>query len=123
MRAERVARSVLEELTGLLREVKDPRVADVGLVTVTHVRVSDDLGVARVQVVMRRFDGEPATSEQIEELLAGLNHAAPFLRRQIGKALRAKKVPELRFHFDEVGDKAARVEELLAEIAAQPKSS
>ena len=86
MRAERVARSVQEELTGLLREVKDPRVADAGLLTVTHVRVSDDLGVARVQVAVRRFDGQPATDEQIATVLAGLNHAAPFLRRQIGKA-------------------------------------
>jgi ribosome-binding factor A len=121
MRAERVARSVQEELTGLLREVKDPRVADAGLLTVTHVRVSDDLGVARVQIALRRFDGQLANAEQTETVLDGLNHAAPFLRRQIGKALRAKKVPELRFHFDEVGDKAARVEELLAEIKSETK--
>lgn len=118
-RAERFARSVMEELARLLPSVKDPRVVDAGLITVTHVRVSDDLGVARVLVALHPYGelDQKQTATKRAELVKGLGHAAPWLRRELGRALRAKKVPELRFVYDETEERAERVDALLREIA------
>src|SRR5947209_15382432 len=113
-RAIRFAESVRMELAELLPAVKDPRVSDAGLLTITHVRVSDDLSVARVQVAVHGAD-----EEKLKGVLKGLASAAGWLKREIGRRLRAKKVPELRFHLDDTDDKAGRVEELLRQIAAE----
>jgi ribosome-binding factor A len=113
-RALRFARLVQEELGELLARVKDPRVADAGLLTVTHVRVSDDLGVARVQVALHGADDDKRRA-----LLKGLSSARSYLQGELGRRLRTKKVPELRFHFDDTDDRADRVEELLRQIAAE----
>jgi ribosome-binding factor A len=102
------------ELAALLPSVKDPRVSDAGLLTVTHVRVSDDLSVARVQIAVHGAD-----EAKQRDMLKGLGSAAGWLKREIGRRLRAKKVPELRFHLDDTDDKAGRVEELLRQIAAE----
>jgi ribosome-binding factor A len=113
-RAVRFAESVRMELAELLPQVKDPRVSGAGLLTVTHVRVSDDLSVARVQVSLHGAD-----EEHQRAMLKGLGSAAGWLKRELGRRLRAKKLPELRFHLDDTDDKAGRVEELLRQIAAE----
>jgi len=113
-RAVRFAESVRMELAELLPTVKAPRVSDAGLLTITHVRVSDDLSVARVQIAVHGAD-----AEKQKGVIKGLTSASGWLKREIGRRLRAKKVPELRFHVDETDDKADRVEQLLREIAAE----
>src|SRR5260370_28963728 len=116
-RAERCARLVGEELSILIgEELKDPRVAEAGLVSVTHVQVSADLGMARVFVWL--LDGSPV---QQKRLLEGLESARPFLRRELGLRLQAKKVPDLSFRLDDGEERAARVEQLLAEINRESK--
>jgi len=122
MRAERFARSVQEELSTLLSSVKDRRVSEAGLLTITHVRVSNDLGVARVQIAVMPYGGGEIDMEQTAALLEGLARAAPYLRRELGRSLQSKKIPELRFHFDETGERAERVEAILAEIKAAAPS-
>ena len=115
-RAIRVAESVRMEVAELIREVKDPRVTAAGMLTVTHVRVSDDLSVARVLLAVH-----DASDAQKRDLLKGLERAHGYLQRELGRRLRAKKVPQLRFHVDETDARADRVEELLREIAAERK--
>jgi ribosome-binding factor A len=110
----RFARLVQQELGELLAKVKDPRVAEAGLMTVTHVRVSDDLSVARVLIALHGAD-----QERQRALLKGLASARPFLQGELGRRLRTKKVPELRFHLDETDDRADRVDELLRQIARE----
>ncbi len=117
-RAERVARMIQEELGGLLPGVKDPRVSEAGLITITKVRVSDDLSVANILVTLHG-----GTPEQLKSLLAGLHSARPFLQRALGKNLSAKKIPELRFRSDETDERAGKIEALLAEIAQERKPS
>ena len=112
-RALRVAESVRRELTELVREVRDPRVQGATLLTVTHVRVSDDLGVARVQISV--------IGDDPKGVIAGLERARGFLQREIGKRMHAKKIPELRFVLDDTQEKAGKVEELLREIHEQEK--
>jgi ribosome-binding factor A len=110
-RQERFARLIQEELAGLMREVKDPRVADAGLITITHVRVTADLGLARVAVALHG-----GTPERERALAAGLERAAPFLRAELRRRLDSKKTPELRFEIDHGADAAARVGAILNQL-------
>ena len=91
----------------VLRKVRDPRV---GLVTITSVEVAGDLGSARVYV--RTQD----PNDELNESLAGLEAAAPFLRRELGRSLHLRRVPELRFQRDHSLDQARRIEEILSDV-------
>lgn len=102
------------ELAELIRtDVRDPRV---GVVTVTAVEVTSDLGVARVYV---RALGEP---EEVDEALAGLDAAASFLRGALGKELSIRRIPELRFQRDESLEHATRIEEILSEVLPEDEA-
>ena len=114
LRAKRVGAQIREALTDLLsRGVSDPLLE--GLV-VTGVTVSDDLGIARVKV--RFLSG---SDDARRSALDHLARARKRLRHGVGNALRLKRVPELLFVYDSGVDHALRVEELLAEIAAESK--
>ncbi|MCB9759189.1 MAG: 30S ribosome-binding factor RbfA [Alphaproteobacteria bacterium] len=107
-RAERTAELVHAELARLLRtEVKDPRV---GVVSITHVRMSGDLRHATVHIAPLGGRGDS------EEMLAGLNSALGFLRREVGRALRLKHAPALHFRVDDGVDEAVRMTELLTRM-------
>jgi ribosome-binding factor A len=104
-RPERVAHLVQSELARLLiREVKDPRLR---LVTVTAVKMTPDLRVARVFVRTLEEGAAPAG------LVRALERAAPFLRGEIGRALGLRVTPELRFAYDVLPDTARRLDQLL----------
>jgi ribosome-binding factor A len=106
-RPERLAEQIKEEVSLIIAgEVEDPRV---GFVTVTDARVSPDLRHAKIYVSVLGSD------EQTAESLAALKHAAGFIRRQLGHALRLRRTPELHFVYDETVRTAARIEELLSE--------
>src|SRR4051812_2907858 len=111
-RADRVAHLLQHELAELLRELKDPRVQGATLLGITHVRVSDDLGVARV--LLSIIDPEPL------EVLKAVGRAQRFMHGQLLRRLRAKKIPELRFYLDETEERAGRIDALIKEVAAEP---
>jgi ribosome-binding factor A len=110
-RPERVAHLVQAELAALFLRANDRRLHDV---TVTAVRMSPDLRVARVYV--RTLAGEGAR----EPTLRALARAAHFLRGEVGRALGLRMTPELRFEYDTTPDTARRVDDLLRE-AGPPK--
>src|SRR5262245_2272304 len=114
-RKVRVAEAVLKTLTEALSygEVKDPRVAENGLITITHVEVTGDLRLAKVYVVVTGGDDK--------EAIKGLASAAGFLRHLVGDTLSTKNVPELRFFLDDQFDRGQKMEQLLAEIASEKK--
>ena len=91
----------------VLRKVRDPRV---GPVTITGVEVAGDLGSARVYVRSQN------PIDELNESLAGLEAAAPFLRRELGRSLHLRRVPELRFQQDHSLDQARRIEEILSDV-------
>ncbi len=88
-------------------KVRDPRV---GRVLVTGARVTPDLWMARV--FFRILD----EGRELDEVLAGLEAAAPFVRKELGKVLRIRRVPELRFLHDSTLDSALRIEQVLKEV-------
>lgn len=105
-RADRVADQVREAIAELLLrgDIKDPRI---GMVTLTGVRMSDDLRHAKVffSVV-----GDAATQKRT---LAGLRSAAGFVRREVARRLQLRFAPEVMFEFDAGPERAQRVAELL----------
>jgi ribosome-binding factor A len=106
-RIERVNQLLREEIAALLRrEVKDPRVATV---TVTDVETTSDLKHANVYV---RTLGEDVP---VEEAIAGLESAEGYLRRELGRTLRLRRIPELQFRADRALEHARRIEDLLDE--------
>lgn len=106
-RIDRLNEQLKRELAGLIRtRLRDPRVDGV---TVTDVRVTSDLSLARVYV---RTLGE----EDRDACLEGLTAAGPYLRRILGAELKIRRVPELRFTFDERLDQALRIEQILEEV-------
>ena len=110
-RPERVADQIREEVAQLIaREVHDP---GVGFVTITRVRVSPDLQLARVYYTL--LGDEKARRETAR----ALGRAAPFLRRQIGHRLRLRRVPELEFFYDESIAHQDRIERILQELKSE----
>ena len=107
-RPERVADLIRTELAQLLeREVKDPRI---GFVTITGVRVSPDMGTARVGITVL------GDQEKQAESLKGLAAAAGFLRSELAHRLQLRRTPALRFEIDEMVESERRIEELLAQL-------
>lgn len=103
-RVEQQIQRTLGEL--LLLEVKDPRVRGV---SVSAVEVSRDLGVAQVWVSLLDPDDDP------EEALSGLRAASGFLRAQVGKQLKLRRVPELRFGRDTSIRRGSEISRLIDE--------
>lgn len=88
-RADRVADLIQCEISDiLLKHVRDPRI---GAVTITGVKVTDDLRLAKIYFV------ELAQDTIHAETLAGLEKATGFLKRELGKRLQLRCVPDLIF--------------------------
>jgi ribosome-binding factor A len=114
-RTERVAGELREIIGEIIarREIKDPRVQGVTLITVTHVRITGDLRQAHAL-----FTVHDAGEAELQHVREGLNHASGYFRHAIARRLRLKITPALTFEIDRVFEKAARVEHLLQELAA-----
>ncbi len=93
-------------------EIKDPRVSDAGIITVTHVTVTGDLHQARALFMV--YGADEAKLKGVKE---ALNKASGFWRRKIGERLRVKFTPTLTFEVDRVFESEERVERALREIA------
>ena len=107
-RQARVADQIRADLAELLaREVHDP---GIGFVTLTRAKVSSDLQVAHV---FYTTIGDHAVRRNTAR---ALERATPFLRRQIGARLRLRRVPELKFIFDESIEGQDRIERLIQEL-------
>ena len=113
-RLARLNEQIKREISELLRtEVRDPRV---GLPTVTAVEVTADLWLARVYV----RPGPTHDGDSPGELLEGLVTAAPFIRRALGRTLKVRRVPELRFLPDRTLEEAFRIESILRDVLPDP---
>jgi ribosome-binding factor A len=110
-RPARIGEEIRQELSELLtREVKDP---GIGFITITYVKVSPDLQVARAYYTLMGDDDNAR-----KQTARALERATPFLRRQIAGRLRLRRAPELTFQFDESVEREQRIEALLQEIHA-----
>lgn len=104
-RPRRVAGLLQKELAPLIqRELNDPRIKDI---TLTTIDVSRDLKNARVYITLL------AGKETGKEAVAALNHAVPFMRKQLRGRLDLRGVPNLKFIYDESVERGANLSALI----------
>ncbi len=110
-RKVRVGEQIRRELSHLIsRELKDPRI---GMVTISDVEVSGDFAHAKVFYTVL---GEDSASESTQQ---GLERAAGFMRRQLGKELTIRRTPELHFVYDSTQEEAARLDTLIVKARSR----
>ena len=110
-RSEKLAETIHETVSMLLsRGLNDPRI---GFVTITAVDVTDDLSLARIYFTT--FGDELARKESE----SGLNSAKGYVRRELGRVLTIRHIPELVFKFDNSQEYGNRIDSILKEIAAE----
>lgn len=111
-RTQRVADYLQRELAALIQhEVRDPRV---GMVSITGVDVSRDLGHAKIYCTEMGSN----SSEDARESLEVLNKAAGFLRSQLSRDSNMRTVPQLRFYFDASIGRGRELEDLIKRAAS-----
>jgi ribosome-binding factor A len=108
-RPDRVGDQIRQEISELLSRgaVHDP---GIGFITLTRVKVSPDLQVARVYYTSM---GDPKARRETEK---ALERATPFFRRQVGSRLSLRRVPEIEFRFDESIGHQDRIEQILRDL-------
>lgn len=89
------------------RKLKDPRL---GFVSVTRAKVSADLSYASV------YFSVIGSKSDTERTMTCLEHAANFIRSELGRRLHIKRIPELRFFYDDSSVKGARIERILKNL-------
>lgn len=109
MRPERVGQEIQAAIGRMLTrgELRDPRI---GYITITGVKVSPDLKVARVYYSMMGTDKEKADTQQ------GLEAAKGYVRREVTAAVQLRFSPEIFFTFDESVETGDRIDRLLREV-------
>lgn len=109
-RSSRVGHELQKEIAIILqREIKDPRL---GMVTVSGVDISRDLAYAKVFVTFLN-DEDP---EIVEQGLQVLNDAKGYIRTLIGKAMRLRIIPEIKFFYDESLVKGMQMSTLVSDV-------
>ena len=104
-RVSSLLREVLSEV--MLGSVKDPRAAQA---TMTEVEITPDLREARVYVHISGDDQER------REVLAALNSAAGYIRREVGQRIRLRTTPTIEFRYDGSIEYGSRIEQRLREL-------
>ena len=92
-RSDRTAEDIKREIIDIMRKLKDPRIH--GMLTVVRTEVSSDLSYAKIYI--SAMEGIETAKESVK----GLNSAAGFVRRELGKCLRLRKAPEIKFIPDD----------------------
>lgn len=112
-RTRRVGEQMQRELAQLIQqEIHDPRL---GMVTVSAVKVTRDLSLARVYITVLGEDADPAQSLKV------LSGASGFLRHELARRMVIRSVPELRFQFDESVVRGREISSLIDEALAEDR--
>ena len=107
-RPTRVAQEIRRTLSQmLLREAKDPRFQKINI---TECKISKDLSIAKVHFALI---GHNADDPEVLETLAALEKATGFFRTEVGKKLRLRIVPHIRFYYDSIPEHAQHMEDLI----------
>ena len=101
----RINEDIHRELSALLRNIKDPRVTQ-GMISITAVDTSSDLGQAKVYLSVYGMQNQ-------SELNKGLKSASGHLRYELGRALKLRHTPQLKFILDESLERGANINTIL----------
>lgn len=107
-RTQRIANRIRDELSEIIiYEASDPRLNGV---SVTDVTIDRELAFADIYV--SAFEG----SQRSQEIIAGLEHAQGYLRRQLAHRIDLRTFPQLRFHWDPTFEHAEHIDKLIASL-------
>ena len=105
-RIGRINDDIQRILSDRLRQVKDPRVSDQGMITITRVDTTGDLRYAKVWLSVYGLKDE-------KEFKKGLKSASGWLRRELGNTLKLVYTPELVFEVDHSIEYGAKISGIL----------
>ena len=109
-KSDRVAEDIKREIIAIIRdEIKDPRVQG-KLLTVIRVEVSGDLSYAKAYI--SAMEGIETAALAVK----GLTAATGYIRREVGKRLRLRKTPELKFVADDSVEPGMKIFKMLDDI-------
>ena len=110
LRNERVRKELMREISDILRrEVKDSRIS--GIVSILDIEVSHDNSFAKV------FYSVFGSDEQKEKTIEAIEKNTPKIRYEVGKRIRLRLTPELRFIYDDSIERGTKVTELINKIS------
>lgn len=110
LRNERVRKALMREIADILqKEIKDSRIS--GVVSILDVEVAHDNSFAKVYYSV--FGSE----EQKEKTIEAVTQNTPKIRYEIGKRIRLRLTPELRFIYDDSIERGSKVTELIDKIS------
>ncbi len=116
-RSQRIADQIQRDLAQLVQTgLKDPRI---GMITINDVRVSRDMGYADVYITLLTAEEMNENSEEVKLTLEVLNKAAGFLRNELGRAIKIRTIPHLRFYFDKTVGEGRRMSSLIAKARSK----
>lgn len=115
-RTDRVASEIFRTLTEILhKETKDPRLQSVNL---TECKVSKDLSIAKVYFTVI---GSNESDEMAQDAIKALEKAKGFFRTEVGKQIKLRITPEIRFYYDSSAENASHIESLIFKALHQKK--
>jgi len=114
-RPKRVAQLIQKEINAILqKQIKNPQL---GFVTITGVKVTDDLQHAKVYFTVYGSEQERISTEKL------LKKMTSFVRYHVGQRIRLRYTPEIVFQYDETIERAARIDELINKIQKEKSNA
>ncbi len=105
----RLAEDIKREITAVLRDIKDPRIAN-GIITIVRCEVSGDLSHCKVYV------SDLNGFEKTKEVVKGFQSASGFIKRHISNAFKMKRCPEFEFIADNSSEYSQKINQMLKDI-------
>lgn len=106
---ERITEDIKRELTAILRELKDPRITN-NFISIVRVTVTNDLSYCEVYI--SAIEG----LEKAKESVKGLKSASGFIKRELGRRLEIRQIPELIFHATDSIEYSANISKILNDL-------
>ena len=107
-RIDRVSEEIKRELSGIIRELKDPRINE--FTSVTGVDVTNDFKFAKAYISVM------GDKKSADDTIEGLKRAAGFVRREIGQRLKLRYTPQFTFERDKSIEYGAHISKVLSSL-------
>lgn len=111
-RIEKIAEVIHKELAVIIiKSCQDPRLEKI---TITHVKISKDLSIAKIYFT--NFFNINMNTHEIKEILKILKNASNFFKTQLFSKMSLRKIPELKFFYDDNTAAGNKIDFLLAQL-------
>ena len=110
----RVNEDIKFVLSGLVRDIKDPRISEQGLISITSVDTTGDLRYCKVYLSVLGLKNE-------KDFKKGLKSASSWMRRELGIKLNLRYTPELIFELDKSIEHGAHINKIISSLDISPE--